>query len=268
MSRFFGLSLGERGNHKNQNVMEDNKYKTNATFTTVNGSEMSYDPILESACKYFEYQVKCGRMSEEDAQDAMQEAALKIIKASKGFDDTKSKFGSKYGRRVAQSCFQNDLDKKYREVKPDESAEDWCSTDTEFYGQEAKGNKERVFKKVSTVFSEYEYEDEGGEFFTRPEIAGYRAEENNPERDLVSNENVLYIWSCIDLLSAKDKEVALMMIEGQKSKKIALYLGCTPDAASVRVHRIRRTLENGLGAMLKEYRICGKGTRNKRCQAA
>lgn len=248
--------------------MEDKKYETNATFTTVNGSEMSFDPILESARKYFEYQVKCGRMSEEDAQDAMQEAALKILKASKGFDDTKSKFGVKYGRRVAQSCFQNDLDKKYMEVKPDEFAEDWCSTDSALYGQEAKGNNERVFKKVTNAFSEYEYENEEGDFFTSPAIDGYRAEENNPERDLESNENVRYIWSCIDLLSPKDKEVALMMIEGQKPKKIAFFLGCTPDAASVRVHRIRRTLENGLGAMLKEYGICGKGTRNKYCQAA
>lgn len=248
--------------------MRRKDYTTHATFTTANGSEMSYDPILKSALEYFEYQVKCGKMSEEDAQDAMQEAAIKILKASKGFDDTKSTLGSKYGRRVAQSCFQNALDKKYREVKPDETAEDWCSTDAGFYGQEAEGNTERVFKRVSNVFSEYEYEDEDGDFMISPEIAGYRADENNPEREMISNENVSYIWSCIDLLPSKDKEVALMMIEGQKPKKIALYLGCTPDAASVRVHRIRRTLEDGLGPMLTEYGICGKGTRNNRCQAA
>ena len=242
-------------------------YTTHATFTTANGSEMSYDPILKSAFEYFEYQVKCGKISEEEADDAMQEAVLKIFKASKGFDDTKSTLGSNYGRRVAQSCFQNALNKKYREVKPDETADYGCSTDTEFYGQEAKGNTERVFSKVSTVFSEYEYEDEDGDFMTSPEIAGYRADENNPEREMISKENVSYIWSCIDLLSAKDKEVALMMIEGQKPKKIALYLGCTPDAASVKGHRIRRTLDHGLGPMLTEYGICGKGTRNSRCQA-
>lgn len=248
--------------------MRSENYTTHATFTTANGSEMSYDPILKSACKYFEYMVKCGKMSEEDAQDAMQEAALKILKASKGFDETKSKLGSKYGRRVAQSCFQNALDKKYREVKPDETAEGWCSTDTEFYGQEAQGNKERVFKKVTNAFSNYECEDEEGNFMTCSKIAGYRADENDPEGELISNENVSYIWSCIDLLNAKDKEVALMMIEGQKPKKIAFVLGCTPDAASVRIHRIRRTLEKGLDSMLKEYGICGKGILNSRCQAA
>lgn len=247
--------------------MKRKDYTTHATFTTANGSEMSYDPILKSALEYIEYQVKCGKMSEEDAQDAMQEAVLKIIKSSKGFDETKSTLGSRYGRRVAHSCFQNALDKKFREVKPDETAEDWCSTDTEFCGQEAKGNTGRVFKRVTNVFSEYEYEDKEGDFMTSTEIAGYRANENNPEGELISNENVSYIWSCIDLLNPKDKEVALMMIEGQKPKKIALFLGCTPDAASVRVHRIRRTLENGLGAMLNEYGICGKGTRNSRCQA-
>lgn len=237
---------------KKQTAMRCEDYTTQATFTTANGSEMSYDPILKSAREYFEYQVKCGKMSEEDAKDAMQEATLKIFKASKGFDDTKSKIGSKYGRCVAQSCFLNALDKKYRKVKPDSTSE---------------GNDERMFKRVSNVFSEYEYEDEEGDFMTSPKIAGYRVDENNPERELISKENVSYIWSCIDLLNSKDKEVAFMMIKGQKPKKIALHLGCTPDAASVKVHRIRRTLENGLGPMLTEYGICGKGTRNNRCQA-
>lgn len=248
--------------------MRRKDYTTHATFTTANGSEMSYDSILKSALEYFEYMVKCGKMSEEDAQDAMQDATLKILKASKGFDETKSTLGSKYGRRVAQSCFLNALDKKFREVKPDETTEGWCSTDTGLYGQEAEGNDERVFKRVTNAFSEYEYEDEEGDFIIRPEIAGYRADENNPERELISNENVSYIWSCINLLNAKDKEVALMMFEGQKPKKIALALGCTPDAASVRVHRIRRTLAVSLSGMLDEYGICGKGTRNNRCQTA
>lgn len=248
--------------------MRSENYTTHATFTTANGSEMSYDPILKSACKYFEYMVKCGKMSEEDAQDAMQEAALKILKASKGFDETKSKLGSKYGRCVAQSCFQNALDKMYKEVKFDETEEGWCSTDTAFYGQKAESNKGRVFKRETEVFSNYECEDEEGNFMTCSKIEGYRADENNPESGLISNENVSYIWSYINLLNAKDKEVALMMLEGKKAKEIAFALGCTADAASVRMHRIRRILAVRLSGMLDEYRICGKGILNNRCQVA
>ena len=217
--------------------MKDSKYSTKATFTSVNGTEIGYKSIFQSAEKQIDYAVKCGYLSYEDGEDAKQEAALKILKSVKGYDETRSPKGCKYGYRVADSCCKNA----------------WVTRNT----------------NQVDCFSEHERVDEEGNSWSEPQIAMYRANEFNPERDLESATNVSFIWTTINALEGSDKVIAKMLIQHAKPEAMAEVLGCSAETAAVRVHRVRKALELKFHNLLDEFGMSRKKTtRYTRCQAA
>lgn len=214
--------------------MTENKYNTTATFTSLNGTEICYGLLMEAAKRRVEYAVNCGYLSREDGDDAMQDSAIKILRSSHGYDERKSPIGTWYASRVADNCCRN--------LKAS-----WHSG--------AVDN-----------FSAHEMLDKDEELWMDPEVDAYRADEFNPERDLESAENVRYILDTLGTLRGKDRLVAEMLINNAKPEAIGDALGCSADAASVRVHRVRRALAPALHGLLDEFGISGKATRYGRCR--
>lgn len=204
--------------------MRHNNYTTTATFTTENGTIVSYQDLLNGAVGEIKGAEYKGYLTEEDAKDAAQDAALKCIKSASKFDPAKAKAVT-YGIRIGRSCRINAWHKA---------------------------------QQFGETFSDQEVYDEDGELLENRTIAGYRGDEYDVEQSIISGENLDYIWRCIYSLGAKDRQVAEMIIDGLKPKKIAQVLGCTPDAVSVRWHRARKTLERQLRGLLDEYGYCGR----------
>lgn len=202
--------------------MRRNNYDTNATFVSANGTTLKFKDILDGAVQYVDRKERAGYLEVEDAEDIQQESAKKAWMSVKGYDETKSS-PKTYGNRIAVSCSINAWEKKER------------------FGES---------------FSSFERVDDEGEVFLAPEIDGYRSDEDNPERDAISNEKLSIIWGHINGLDDTDRLVMVMTIDGFKPKEIADALGCTPDAASVRLHRVRKALKSSLRGMIREYGIC------------
>lgn len=202
--------------------MRNYDFTTTATFTTDDGTVVRYQDLLEGAVGEIKNAEYNGYLTEEDAKDAAQDAALKCIKSAPRFDPAKAKPVT-YGIRIGRSCRIDAWHKAQR------------------FGE---------------TFSDQNVYDEDGELLENRVISGYRGNEYDAEQSVISSENLDYIWGCIHSLGAKDRLVAEMIIDGVKPKKIAQVLGCTPDAVSVRWHRVRKTLERQLRDLLDEYGYC------------
>lgn len=218
----------------------ESKYKTNtnATFVSANGKTVNFRPLFEGAHKYLLGARAKGLVSEAKVDDLAQDAAVRIILSSGRFDETKLKDSSNvasYGGWIARNLSISDWQKSTRRPKP---------------------------------FSDTLLTDDDGRVLETSSVAGYRGDEYEADREVCQSEALGFIWSKINSLSDKDRQVALMMIDGLKPKKIAEALGCTPDAASIRIYKIRKRLGGELHSLLDEY---GVGVGNRRncnsCQA-
>lgn len=211
----------------------ENKYMTatDATFVSTNGKTVSFQPLFEGAHKYMLGARAKGLVSEADVDDLTQDAAVRIILSSGRFDETRLKGstdGASYGGWIARNVRISDWQKSERRPKS---------------------------------FSDTLLTDKDGREFETSSIAGYRGNEYEADREVCQSEALRFIWGRIDSLSDKDRQVAVMMIDGLKPKKIAEALGCTPDAASIRIYKIRKFLGGELRSLLEEY---GMGVGNRR----
>jgi len=199
-----------------------NSYITDATTVSVNGNTILLQDLFKGAADYADKAYSKDTFEEEmDSEDLAQDSALKIL-STVSYDETKSSPAT-FGNRVAKNCCINAWNKKQR---------------------------------FGDVFSAHTYCDEEGDEYLRPEIDSFRSDENNPERDLISNENLAAIWKCINTFTGDDRVALLMTINGDKPKQIAEALGCTSDAASVRLHRVRNSIKRTLGGLMREYHVC------------
>ena len=206
--------------------MRNNNYTTTATFTTENGTVVSYQDLLDGAIGEIRGAEYKGYLTEEDARDVAQDAALKCILSAPNYNPAKAK-AITYGSQIGKSCR---IDAWHRA------------------------------QQFGETFSDRMVYDKDGELLENRTIAGYWDDEYDVEQSVISGENLDRIWECIYSLGNKDRQIAEMIINGLKPKKIAQVLGCTPDAVSVRWHRVRKTLEHQLRDLLDEYGCCGRAS--------
>lgn len=203
--------------------MENIYTNTKATFTTANGEPVSYQEIFNSVrCSVEIYGKANGYLlNAEDLEDLFQDAILKALKYSKSFNPAKSQ-AKTWASKIAGNC-QKDaykgLIKRYSTFQPYESR-NWDGD---------------------------EYIDSYVEFASGGDKA---------DREVESNEALERIQNAIDSLHESARLIISLQLEGMKPKKMAEFIGCSADAASVLLCRARKALKKALGkAFLAEYGI-------------
>ena len=183
--------------------------KTNACFNAADGKLVSYQEILEALRVQFEVygNTKGACLSEEDLEDAYQDAVLKVLRYSGKFDPGKSQaktWASRIGANV-----QIDQYKAYRK------REDWFESMDDNRGVADFCN--RLYGNRST---DYEVE---------------------------SREAVDYIMKAIGSLNETQRLVLSLTIDGMKPREIADELGISSEKVSRILCHTRKALVKALG---------------------
>ena len=204
--------------------MENIYTNTNATFTTANGENVSYQEIFESVRKSVEIYGKAGGrdLSADELEDLFQDSILKALKYCKRFDPTKAQaktWASRIAFNAQRDAFREHNKHLARFVRP------W-------------GDR-----------SEDEELDYSSFFDNLP--GGYSA-----DRGVEGSEAMDRIENAISSLNENYQFIISLQLEGLKPKKMAELIGCTADAASTLLCRARKALKKVLGKrFLAEYGI-------------
>lgn len=196
---------------------------TTATFVSANGKTVNYQTLFEGADNYLQKARKKGLVSEDEAADLFQDTALRIVRSSGRFDETRPYKVALYGGIIARNVRISEWQKSSRRPQ---------------------------------VFSDVTRTDDDGSEYEPSFISGYRGDEYEADKEVCTSETIDFIQSRIDALSEEDRMVLELAMEGLKPKRIAQELGCTPNAVSIRLHKIRKVLARDLGDVLREYGMC------------
>jgi len=188
-----------------------NKYTTDATFVSADGKTVYYQDLFEGAANYATTRERRGFISEADAEDLAQEAAIKIWLSSGGYDTRKVKAPGNYGYTVAKNRYLDD--------------------------------REKASRLYEEPLSSFEMTDDEGHSFYSSTIDSWRSYEFSADRETISNETCEVIERFINDLDYEDRVTMKMTAMGAKAEAIAQTLGCTPTAAAIRLCKLRKHAE-------------------------
>lgn len=196
---------------------------TTDTFTTTDGKTVRCEEILEGAAK----SVLCNGIkrgiTREDMEDTFQDSCLKAWKYRGSYKPELSSPGT-FGSRIAENCGKDKLEK---------------------------------VKRLKAHFSPMETRGRDGDDYLSMSIAGYRGDEFETDRELLTGEAIAFIESRMARLSENQRYILDLHLQGLKPKKMAEQIGCTPGAAATLLCRARKALARELGReFLSEYGYC------------
>lgn len=200
--------------------MKDAK-KTESTFAG-KGQQVSNNAIIEAVQKAVAAYGKYGshRIPDRDIQDVTQDAFLKAFKSIGSYDSSKSGIQT-WVSKVAYSCV----------------CDYWCDR--------AKREGWGIYDSPESDYGTYPFEDEdcfigsGYKGTTPYDICA----ESDPEKDLLSKEQMDWLKGHIDRLPAKSKLVIEQELNGNKPRQIAPLLGCSSNAVSITQTRAHSALK-------------------------
>lgn len=115
------------------------------------------------------------------------------------------------------------------------------------------------YKMKRKPISEAMYVDNGeGEEVSRMMFGSYRGDEYNADRDIELSEFIDDVNGVRDTLSDKNKEFFDMLADRCAPREMAAITGCTPDAAAIRAHHIRKQLREPMKEIADKYGITCK----------
>lgn len=204
--------------HEKTHTTMENTIRTNTkdVFTAVNGQIVKLQDILESIRISGEVfrRTHCGEMSGDDLADVFQNAALKVLKASSRYNPFRSS-PKTWGSRIAGNC---QIDAARRRTRHN-----------------------LHFRPLSDL-------NKDGDEYESAVIAGYRGDEYEADRDIITEQSMAKIEAGINSLNENYQLIIRMTADGMKPKKIAELIGCTPGAISTLLCRARKALAAVLGS--------------------
>ena len=187
---------------------------TNSTFTAANGETVRYSEVFEAIRKSVEFYGRTmGRdLSEEELEDLFGDCVLKAIKYSGSYDPSKST-PKAWARQIVANT-QKDAYRRH------------CRDAAMFIHPISYRNSE----------------DEAAESYFDTVSGGRRADQEIETREALER-----IYGALGPLSDRQRRVMALQIDTIKPKKMAEIIGCTPDAASILLHRARKAVRKTLG---------------------
>jgi RNA polymerase sigma factor (sigma-70 family) len=204
--------------------MKDFYTHTSATFTTSDGQTLSYQELFDAIKTSVEvYGKRGGRMfSKEDLEDLFQDSIVKALTYIGSYDSRRSQLKT-WASRLTANC--------------------------------ARDAFRRIMKHRS-MFESYDSQYKDDEDYVDPEIAGYRGDEFEADRDLLYEETENQLENAKSSLNDNYQYILELKSEELKPKQMAKVIGCTPGAASTLLCRSRKALAGKLGsAFMAEYGI-------------
>ena len=184
---------------------------TTSTFTTENGTVVSYNDIFESIFK----NVISRGLSEEDQKDIFQQAAFKAVRSHGTYDPRRGAQPKTWGSRITDNCVKDHYSSASRR---------------------------------GLSFSSLEGADDGDGFLPEEIIGSYRGDEFEADICLRCQEAKSYILDGINSLSETYREVITLKIGGLKDNQIAKALGWKPEKVHMTFFRAKKALARKLGS--------------------
>lgn len=199
---------------------------TTDTFTAEDGTVISYQNVFEGVLANVNYLAAHGGrgLTREDIQDLAQEAFLRTVLYHGSFKPELSRKPQDFGNRVAENC------------------------------------KRDAFQKVGRLndrFAPLVVTDSDGEELIPIRISGYRGDEFETDRDILTEELEDRVSSAIETLCEPYQRLVTMSLDGYKTGEIAKQLGLNPENTHTRLCRAKAALRKALGTDFKDdFDLC------------
>lgn len=196
---------------------------TDEQFVTRDGRTVRYQELFEGIDRGVRSVAR--GLSRQDREDLFQDAAFGVVRSRSGFDPGRgNSCPQAYGAMVARNCAKDAFAKAARRnatlVTPVSRDED-----------------ENACDPVS--------------------IESYAGDGYEADRQLGSSEAEAYIEEKILSLSERYRTVIGLQRQGLKPRQMAVILDCTPQNASLTLHRAHKALKRALGPeFLADHGIC------------
>ncbi len=200
--------------------------KTKDSFTTADGTVVSYQDIFEGVLVNVNYLAAHGgsSLSKEDIQDLAQDAFLRAVLYHGSFKPELCRKPQDFGNRIAENCKRDALQKAER---------------------------------LSGRFARLESTDFDGDEYVPMEIACCRSDEFEADRAIETEELEDRVSRAIGTLREPDRTLVTMSLEGYKTGEIAERLGLDPGITYTRLCRAKKALRKALGAdFMDDFGLC------------
>ena len=98
-----------------------------------------------------------------------------------------------------------------------------------------------VYRVAHNVGASHVFKRRGRPLVGLEEIADVH-DDDNPERTVSDRNAVAVLWSLIQTLTAADRQLVLLYLEGLDAAAMAEVVGTSPGAVAVKIHRIKAVL--------------------------
>ena len=199
---------------------------TTDSFTAEDGTVISYQEVFEGVLANVNYlAAHSGRgLTREDIQDLAQEAFLRTVLYHGSFKPELSRKPQDFGNRIAENCKRDAFQRVGR-------------------------HKDRFTALVVT--------DSDGEELIPIRISGYRGDEFETDRDILTEELEDRVSEALDTLGESQQMLVTMSLDGLKTGEIAKRLGLDPGNTYTRLCRAKKALRKALGTdFMDEFELC------------
>ena len=199
---------------------------TTDSFTAEDGTVISYQEVFEGVLANVNYLAAHGGrgLTRENIQDLAQEAFLRAVLYHGSFKPELSRKPQDFGNRIAENCKRDAFQRVGR-------------------------HKDRFTALVVT--------DSEGEETVPIRVAGYRGDEFETDRDILTEELEDRVSSAIDTLCVPYQRLVTMSLDGYKTGEIAKQLGLDPENTYTRLCRAKAALRKALGTDFKDdFDLC------------
>lgn len=187
-----------------------NSTKTSATFTSINGTKISFSEVYKGIERMADYAVRNRIIREDEFNDVFQEAAIKMMTYIPSYNEKKSSPRT-YGAMIARSCVYD------------------CA---------------RTHNKGVVSLSSLIAEDWDANYMCQHLLASQMDETDcEMQRAQLSKS----IDDAYEKLSPLNRQILDMIADGKKSGEIAKVIGKTPSATYTQLNRARTEFKGYLG---------------------
>ena len=104
-------------------------------------------------------------------------------------------------------------------------------------------------------FEDFEHTDEEGDVYTISDVIGYRGYEFSADRDIIASQFKDEWTECTSVLDPIEKKILDYIVADVTPKEVAAETGLTPNAASIRMSRVRSQIKDGASKIAREFDI-------------